>query len=498
MEYRALIDGRWRDASTGKRDDIRNPATGELIAHVPHCSREDTKAAIDAAHDSFRRGKWSKLTPGDRAHALLLLAERLESETLALAKLESRNQGKTIRLSQFSDLPFSVDNLRFFAGAARVLEGTASQEYWPGGTSMIRREAVGVVASIAPWNYPIMIAVWKVAPALAAGNSVVLKPASITPLTALELGRLSQEAGIPDGVLNIVTGPGSEVGQTLAYSPKVDLISLTGGTETGSSLMASSGKTLKRVHLELGGKAPFIVFDDADLDAASAGAVVGALINGGQDCTAACRIIVHERVRDKFTKLLVEKTKRIRIGNPLNKNTDLGPLVSKGHLEKVRQYIESGKEEGARIMYEGRPPSDRKLAKGFFQPPVIFDHCSQDMRIVQEEIFGPVMALQEFSKDDEALEMANGVVQGLYSSVWTKKVQRALNLANALDFGTVCVNDHLPLASEMPHGGFKRSGFGKDLSKYGLEEYTRIKHVFIDLEGKVDKSWHNIVRVPEQ
>ena len=498
MECRVLIDGKWRNASSGKQDDIRNPATGDLIAHVPHCSREDTRSAIDAARDSFLRGKWSRLTPGDRAHALLLFAERIEAETIPLAKLESGNQGKTIRLSQFSDLPFSVDNVRFFAGAARVLEGTASQEYWPGGTSIVRREPVGVVASIAPWNYPLMIAVWKITPALAAGNSVVLKPAGITPLTALELGRLSQDAGIPDGVLNIVTGPGSEVGQTLAESPDIDLISLTGGTETGSTLMVSAGKTLKRVHLELGGKAPFIVFDDADLDAASTGAMVGALVNGGQDCTAACRIIVHESVHDKFTKLLVEKTKRIRIGNPLDRNTDLGPLVSEGHLEKVRLYIESGKEEGAKVLYEGGPPSDPKLAKGFFQPPVIFDDCSQDMRIIQEEIFGPVMALQTFSKDEEALEMANGVVQGLYSSVWTKDVRRAINFANMLEFGTVCVNDHLPLASEMPHGGFKRSGFGKDLSKYGLEEYTRIKHVFIDLEGKVDKSWHYVVHVPEQ
>lgn len=436
------------------------------------------------------------MTPGDRAHALLLFAERLEAETVPLASLESRNQGKTIRLSQFSDLPFSVDNTRFFAGAARVLEGTASQEYWPGGTSILRREPIGVVACIVPWNYPIMIALWKIAPALAAGNSVILKPASLTPLTALELGRLSQEAGIPDGVLNIVTGPGSEIGQSLAESADVDMISLTGGAETGSVLMASASRTLKRVHLELGGKAPFIVFDDADLEAASTGAVVGALINGGQDCTAACRIIVHDRVMDKFARLLVEKTKRIQIGDQMDKRTDLGPLVSRTHMETVRKYIESGKEEGARVLYEGRPPSDRLLAKGFFQPPVLFGDCSQEMRIVQEEIFGPVMALQRFSKDEEALEMANGVVQGLYSSVWTRSIQRALNFAISLDFGTVCVNDHLPLASEMPHGGFKRSGFGKDLSRYGLEEYTRIKHVFIDIEGKADKSWHNVVHVP--
>ncbi len=498
MERAVLIGGEWRQAESGETDPIRNPATGQAFDAVPRCDRNDTKAAIDAARDSFSRGAWSRITPGERARVLLKFADLLEAETKRLAELESRNQGKTIRLARDSDIPFAVDNLRFFAGAGRVLSGTASQEYWPGGTSIIRREPAGVVASIAPWNYPLMIAIWKIAPALAAGNSVVLKPSSFTPLTALELGRLAQQAGLPDGVLNVITGPGSVVGQTLAESDAVDLISLTGGTETGSHLMASAAKTVKRVHLELGGKAPFIVFDDADMDAATAGAVVGGLINGGQDCTAACRLLVQEKVRDRFLRGYVEKLKRVRSGDPLDERTGLGPLVAEAHRKKVRKYVEIGEEEGAKKAFEGSPPKERRFAKGFFQPPVVFTDAEQDMRIIQEEIFGPVMTVQSFRKDDEALEMANSVVQGLYASVWTRDVQRAHRFANDLTFGTVCVNDHLPLASEMPHGGFKQSGFGKDLSITSLEEYTRIKHIFIDLEGKAYKSWYPVVMPAER
>ncbi len=496
MERTALIGGEWRAAASGKTDPVVNPATGGEFDRVPHCGREDTKAAIDAARESFNKGTWSRITPGERARVLLKFADLIELAAKPLAELESRNQGKTIKLARDSDIPFAIDNLRFFAGAGRVLGGTASQEYWPGGTSIIRREPVGVVASIAPWNYPVMIAIWKIAPALAAGNSVVLKPSSFTPLTALELGQLGQKAGLPEGVLNVVTGPGSEVGQTLAESDDVDLISLTGGTETGIHLMASAAKTVKRVHLELGGKAPFIVFDDADLDAASTGAVIGALINGGQDCTAACRVLVHEKVRDRFLKAYVEKTRRVRIGDPLDEKTGLGPLVADQHRKKVREFIEIGEEEGAKKEFQGSPPKEKRLAKGFFQPPVIFTDVEQDMRIVQEEIFGPVMTVQPFRKEAQAVEMSNDVVQGLYASVWTKDVHRAHRVANGLTFGTVCVNDHLPLASEMPHGGFKQSGFGKDLSITSFEEYTRIKHVFIDLEGKVDKFWHNVVYEP--
>ncbi len=498
MERGVLIGGGWQPAESGETDAVINPATGAAFDRVPRCGRDDAKAAIDAAREAFNRGNWSRIPPGERARALLKFADLLERETKELAILESRNQGKVIKLARDSDIPFAVDNMRFFAGAGRVLAGTASQEYWPGGTSIIRREPVGVVASIAPWNYPLMIAVWKIAPAMAAGNTVVLKPSSLTPLTALELGRLAQKAGIPDGVLNVITGPGSEVGQTLAEDEGVDLISLTGGTETGMRLMASAAKTVKRVHLELGGKAPFIVFDDAEMDAATTGAVVGGLVNGGQDCTAACRVLVHEKARDRFLRGYVEKLKRVRTGDPLDERTGLGPLVAEPHRKKVRDYIEIGKKEGAEVSYEGSPPREKAFAKGYFQPPVVFTGVDQDMRIVQEEIFGPVMTVQTFRKDGEAIEMANGVVQGLYASVWTKDVHRAHRFANDLTFGTVCVNDHLPLASEMPHGGFKQSGFGKDLSITSLEEYTRIKHIFVDLEGKVDKFWHNVVYTPER
>lgn len=492
MTRKLLIDGKWLDAASGDTEPIINPATGAPVDNVARGGREDARAAIDAARRSFEKGGWSEALPGERARVLLKMADLLEARTPELARLESLNQGKTIRLSRDGDLPFAVDNLRFFAGAARSLQAPASGQYWPVSTSLLRREPIGVVASIAPWNYPLMIAVWKVAPALAAGNSVVLKPASLTPLTALELGRIGLEAGLPPGVLNVVTGPGDEVGDELARHAEVDLVALTGGTDAGAKVMVAASKTVKRLHLELGGKAPFIVFDDADLEAATSGAAVGAWWNGGQDCTQACRFIVHETVHDQFLERFVEKTRRFRLGDPLEETTDLGPLVSASHLKKVAGYAELGPEEGASVALRGGPTMGPGGREGAYFSPVILADCTQDMRVVQEEIFGPVVTVQRFSEESEAIEMANDVVQGLYSSVWTRDVARAHRVSNRLAFGTVCVNDHLPLASELPHGGFKQSGFGKDLSSTSLEEYTRLKHVFIDLSDEPNKPWHKI------
>jgi betaine-aldehyde dehydrogenase len=337
------------------------------------------------------------------------------------------------------------------------------------------------------------MAIWKIAPALAAGNTVVLKPASVTPVTTLELAKLVERAGLPKGVLNVITGPGAVVGAELASSRHVDMVSLTGDTTTGRDIMALAAPSLKRLHLELGGKAPFVVFGDADLDAAVEGAVVGNLVNGGQDCTQAARFYVHESVHDAFVRRVLARLKAVRIGDPMDRATDLGPLVSRKQRDKVASYVALGQEEGATLAYAGPVPKQGRLAKGFFHGPALLDGCAQDMRVVQEEIFGPVMTVLTFRDEDDALAKANGVPYGLYGSVWTKDVQRAARVANGMACGAVGVNDHLPFASEMPHGGYKASGFGKDLSLHSLEEYTQIKHVFVDLTGAARKPWHYTV-----
>ncbi|MGB7124399.1 MAG: aldehyde dehydrogenase family protein [Thermoplasmata archaeon] len=489
MVSKMLIGGEWVAATGEATTPVVSPYDGARLDEVARGSREDARRAIDAARAAFDKGPWPRLPPRMRGEVFLKVAQILTQRLPELATLESRNQGKTIKQAADGDLPFSVDNLIFYAGAGRTLEAKNPGEFTGDGTTIFRREPVGVVASITPWNYPFMMAVWKIGPALITGNTVVLKPASWTPLTTLELGRAFQEAGLPAGALNVVTGPGEEVGDELSRNPKVDLVSLTGDTATGRKIMEAASHTVKRVQLELGGKAPFVVFEDADLSAAVEGAVVAGFVNGGQDCTAATRLIVHAKVRAKFLKHLLERVATIRMGDPLARTTDLGPLVHPIHQKKVLEFVRTGASEGAKLV-AGSPDAPEGHPRGAFVSPTVFDAVAPDMAIAQKEVFGPVLDVLEFSTFDEALEIANGVEYGLAASVWTNDLRTAIRAANALRFGDVWVNDHLPLGSETPHGGVKQSGFGKDLGTDSLYDYTTVKNVYIDLTGQARKGWH--------
>ncbi|MCE8429656.1 MAG: aldehyde dehydrogenase [Candidatus Methanoperedens sp.] len=380
-KYKMFIGGKWVDSISGEFFDVINPATEENIALVPLGTKEDAKAAIDAAREAFDSGIWSNKTPAERSQMLWKLADLVEANVEKLARLESMNTGKTIKYSKDSDLPFIIDNLRFFAGAARMLDGRAASNYNGLGMSMITREPIGVVAGVVPWNYPLYIAIWKLAPALAAGNTIILKPASYTPLTLLEFAKLADRAGMPKGVLNVITGPGDKIGKELATSPGVDMISLTGDTSTGKKIMQMASGNLKKVHLELGGKAPFIVMGDADIDAATEGAVAGAFLNSGQDCTAATRIYLHESIHDAFIDLLVKKTNKIKIGDPFGEKIDMGPLISGRQRERIESYVKSGIEGGANLVYGGKRPEN--LKKGYFFEPTIFTNVEQKMKICQ-------------------------------------------------------------------------------------------------------------------
>ncbi|QOT19767.1 aminobutyraldehyde dehydrogenase [Paenarthrobacter sp. YJN-5] len=468
-----FIDGAFVDGESGGRTPVVNPANGRLICDVPEGTAGDVDVAVTAARRA--QGPWGELTPAERSAVLLSVAERIEEHGDVLARLESLNTGKPLATS-LDDVAGSVDTFRFMAGAGRALTSLAAGDYAADHTSVILREPAGVVGVITPWNYPLLMAAWKIAPVLAAGNSLVLKPSEQTPLTTLKLAEIIADV-LPAGVFNIVTGLGPGVGERLATHPDIDLVALTGSVNSGKAVAAAAGDTVKRVHLELGGKAPVVVFADADLAAVAESLRTAAFYNSGQECGAACRVLVHESVAEEFTGLLVEQVRSFVVGDPTaGDDVEIGPLVSEAHFNRVAGFLERAKKDGLTAAIGGAPLD----GPGFFIAPTVLTNVPAGAEASQNEIFGPVVTIETFSDEDEAIKRSNETPYGLAASVWTRDAARSIDVPRKLHFGTVWVNSHLVLANEVPWGGFKGSGYGRDLSIYALEDFSRTKHVMIN------------------
>ncbi|CCK27139.1 Gamma-aminobutyraldehyde dehydrogenase [Streptomyces davaonensis JCM 4913] len=480
------IAGRFTQGTSGRTYAVVDPATGEEVLSYELAGVADVDAAVAAARAAFPG--WAGATPGERSDALHKLAAVLAERAEDFARAESLQCGKPLKLTREFDVPGTIDNTAFFAGAARHLQGQSAGEYSGDHTSYVRREPIGVVGSIAPWNYPLQMAAWKILPAIAAGNTIVLKPAELTPLTSLLFAEACTEAGIPDGVVNIVTGTGKEAGEHLVGHPDVAMTSFTGSTAVGKRVAEIATATVKRIHLELGGKAPFVVFDDADLEAAANGAVAGALINTGQDCTAATRAYVQRPLYEAFVERTAALMESVRLGDPFAAGTDLGPLISHAQRDRVAGFVERARAY-ARVVTGGEIPD----GKGAYYRPTLIADAAQDSEIVQSEIFGPVLVVLPFDSDDEGIALANDTPYGLAASAWSRDVYRANRATREIKAGCVWVNDHIPIISEMPHGGYKASGFGKDMSAYSFEEYTQIKHVMFDNTAVARKDWHRTI-----
>ncbi|WP_437181948.1 betaine-aldehyde dehydrogenase [Salirhabdus salicampi] len=481
MSKKMFINGEWVDSLTKETRQIINPFNQEVIAKVPEGNREDAKVAIEAARKAFDQGDWANTPANERGKIVYKIAQLIERDKAELAKLETLDTGKTLIESE-ADMDDIAEVFRYFAGLADKDGGEVIDSPIPNSDSIIVREPVGVCGQITPWNYPLLQAAWKIAPALAAGNTIVIKPSEITPLTTIKVTELMEEAGVPAGVANLVLGTGATVGAELSESNDVDLISFTGGIETGKKIMQAASNNVKNIALELGGKNPNLVFADADFETAVDQALNAVFFHAGQVCSAGARLLVEDSIHDEFVEALVERTKKIKLGNGLDASTQSGPLISAEHRAKVEKYVELGKEEGATLAVGGSRPEEDELQNGFFYLPTIFTNCTADMRIIQEEVFGPVLTVERFQSEEEVVSLANDTIYGLAGAVWTTDGLKAKRVASQLRMGTVWINDFHPYFAQAPWGGYKQSGIGRELGKPGLEEYTETKHIFTNLD----------------